>query len=317
MTLESQDPALLQRRYERERAKRRIAEDLLDERARELYLANEEVRRNQQQLVESEKMASLGVMAAGVAHEINNPIGFVGSNLTTLGEYAVELQEAFQHVREFLAGIDEHNPVREAGRKLEEQLEALAVADMLEDATGLVSESSDGIGRVRDIVQALRVYSHQSTDQKQPLVLGEVVRASLSMLGATFNGLDWLDVSEAETATVDGHAGALTQVVVNLVQNAYDAIEAEGRVRLQTRAGPDDGVELVVDDDGCGIAPEHMDHLFTPFFTTKPVGSGTGLGLSICHGIVAEHGGSIDVQSTPARGTTVIVSFPASGSLQS
>lgn len=256
------------------------------------------------QLLQSEKLASIGQLAAGVAHEINNPIGFVNSNLGTLGHYVDDL----------LAVLDAYNSVRdtlpaEASRRLAESVAHIDLAYVREDLPSLLGESRNGLERVKRIVQDLKDFSRIGDTERQLTDLHQCIDSTLNVVA---NEIKY-------KASVVKHYGALPQiwcvasqldqVFLNLLVNAAQAIPAQGEITVTTgRIGNE--VFVAVRDTGCGIAAEHRDRIFDPFFTTKAVGSGTGLGLSVSHGIVERHGGRIDVDSTVGEGTEFRVWLP-------
>ena len=241
----------------------------------------EELRRTQAQLVQSEKMRSLGQLVAGVAHELNNPIGFVHANLQLLQGYVDRLESEDAAVRE---------KAREAIRKL-------------------ITRSREGTGRVKQIVQDLRTFSRMDQAELQEVDLNEEVERTLGLAEPRFKDRVHVERDFGELPRVRCFAGQLNQVFMNLVINACDAMEGEGTLRIRTSAIPD-GVRLEFSDDGPGLPPDVKDRLFEPFFTTKPVGQGTGLGLSLSHGIIERHGGRMWAESEPGSGATFVIELP-------
>jgi signal transduction histidine kinase len=262
----------------------------------------------QEQIVQSEKLASIGQLAAGVAHEINNPIGFVFSNFTTLEDYLERLFKmlaAYRAAEAEMAGL----PGAQRLARLREEIEL----DYLEeDIPALMSESKDGIKRVRKIVQDLKDFSH--VDARQQWEIVDLIEGLESTLNIVNNEIKYkADVVKAygEMPPVECLPNELNQVFMNLLVNAAHAIgdNQRGTITLRTgTAGSEAWVE--VEDNGSGIAPGDLKRIFDPFFTTKPVGKGTGLGLSLSYGIVKKHGGRIEVQSELGRGTTFRVCIP-------
>ena len=268
---------------------------------------------NQEQIVQSEKLASIGQLAAGVAHEINNPIGFVFSNFGTLEDYLARLYRMLQAYRESelsLAGSAE-------ARRLATLREEIELDYLHEDIPALMSESRDGLKRVRKIVQDLKDFSH--VDHRREWETVDLHVGLDSTLNIVANEIKY----KAEVVKEYGALPAieclpneLNQVFMNLLVNAAHAIGAErGRIVLRT-SRVDANVCIEVADNGCGIAPADLKRIFDPFFTTKPVGKGTGLGLSLSYGIVKMHGGRIEVTSEPGRGTTFRVWLPVQRTVQ-
>jgi PAS domain S-box-containing protein len=258
------------------------------------------------QLLQSEKMASIGQLAAGVAHEINNPIGFVNSNMGTLRHYVGTL----------LAVIDQYGQaVQQAapGSPLAAQIEAIGrkadLGYLKEDIADLVSESMDGLKRVKDIVQALKDFSHVGQMDWQYADVHSGIDTTLNIVANEIKYKATVEKHYGKLPEIKCLASQLNQVFMNLLVNAAQAIQSKGVITIAT--GSSEGwVWIRISDNGCGIAPENLKRVFEPFFTTKPVGSGTGLGLSLSYSIVNKHGGRIDVASKPGVGTVFTIRLP-------
>ena len=285
------------------------AKRLIDELTRanaELKTLNERLEDTKGQLEQSEKMAAIGQLAAGVAHEINNPIGYVRSNLGMLAEYVDGL----------LSVIDAYartEPVLAAHPALLDDLaQAKAGADLpfiREDVGGLIRESREGVDRVRKIVENLREFTRLDGADWQYFNLERGLDSTLGILESELRGKVEVVREYAGLPEVECIAAQINQVFMNLITNAMQAIPERGVITVRTgRAGDAVWVEIV--DDGVGIAPENLQRVFEPFFTTKPVGKGTGLGLSLAYGIVRQHGGNLAVCSEPGSGTTFRVTLP-------
>jgi signal transduction histidine kinase len=242
-----------------------------------------QLRDTQAQLMQSEKMRSLGQLVAGVAHELNNPIGFVHANLQLLEGYVAKLIAA-----------------QGRGERVERAREAIQK---------LLSRSREGTQRVKHIVQDLRTFSRMDQAELGDADLNEELERTLSLMEPRFKGGVRLERDLGELPRVRCLPGQLNQVFMNLVMNACDALDGKGRVTVRTRANGD-GVTLVFEDDGPGIPPEYRERIFEPFFTTKPVGRGTGLGLSISHGIIERHGGRMSVECPAGGGTVFRIELP-------
>jgi PAS domain S-box-containing protein len=263
-------------------------------------------------LVQNEKLASIGLLSAGVAHEINNPLAFVGNNMVVLErdcQALLDLATLYHDARDRLG--DAATDVRVRAEALADEMDLAYVRDNL---GRLIRRTRDGVDRVSRIVHSLRGLARTDAPRRQPTRLPELIDGSLEILHGRFKRLG-VRVEQAHDPdpTVPCVSTQLSQVVLNLLVNAFQAIEAcrneGGTVRVRTeRRG--EWMVLAVADDGCGIRPEQMPKLFDPFFTTKDVGEGTGLGLSISHHIVAAHGGRIEVESTPGHGATFRVYLP-------
>lgn len=278
-------------------------EALLVERARQEELIAK-LAQAHSQLLQSEKLASIGQLAAGVAHEINNPVAFVNSNLGTLRGYVDDLLKT---VAAYEKCESEMSPAtQKALRDLKQEID---IVFLREDVGSLMADSMSGLQRVKRIVQDLRDFSHVDDSGKQWANLETGLDSTLNVMGSALK--DKVEVHKEYGAIPDIECipSQINQVFMNLLINAGQAIEGRGSITLRT--GSDgDNVWVEVEDTGSGIAPENLDRIFDPFFTTKPVGTGPGLGLSISYGIVNRHGGRIEVQSEPGNGTTFKVLLP-------
>jgi len=242
-----------------------------------------ELRRTQEQLMQAEKLKSLGQLVAGVAHELNNPIGFVHANIQLI-------EEKVQRI------ADPETPpeARERAR------EALAK---------LLRRSREGTERVKQIVQDLRTFSRMDQADLQEVDLHEEIDRTLTLMEPRCKNCIRIERDYGKLPRVRCFPGQLNQVFLNLLVNACDAIDGQGTIRVVTRP-TSDGVCLEFHDTGQGIPPEAQSRIFDPFFTTKPVGKGTGLGLSLSHGIVERHGGRMHVESEPGQGTVFTIELP-------
>ncbi|QPF75931.1 PAS domain-containing protein [Roseateles sp. DAIF2] len=294
---------LLQDRTEVQRVQREL--ELNYERIKQ---TNERLEEAQNQLLQSEKMASIGQLAAGVAHEINNPIGFVNSNLGSLRRYVEALLNLLQaYARREPAAAD----AELAALKRAADLDYIA-----EDLPQLLKESEDGLGRVKKIVQDLKDFSRVDHADWQEADLNAGLESTLNVVMNEVKYKAEVRREYGNLPPVRCLAGQLNQVFMNLIVNAAHAIEGRGVITLSSGTGQRDGQDWVwveVADSGCGMTPELQRRIFEPFFTTKPVGQGTGLGLSLSFSIVQKHGGQIELTSEPGVGTRFKVWVPAAG----
>lgn len=275
----------------------------LESRNTELERRKAELERLQAQLVHSEKMASLGQLAAGVAHELNNPAGFIYGNMEMLAECAAGLERLLKIYDR--AALDGELAAEVAAVKDEINYETT-----LADIRSIVEDCHSGAERIRNVVQNLRLFSRLDEAEFKKVDLHEGIESTIRLLSQYYGpGRLALERDYGELPPVDCYAGQLNQVWMNLLVNAAQAAGSAGSVRVATRL-EDRAAVVTVSDNGHGIPPEHMEKIFDPFFTTKPVGEGTGLGLSITYGIVKRHGGSISVESSPGAGTAFTVSIP-------
>jgi len=282
---------------------RRYKEDL-ETRNIELAHRKTELERLQAQLVHNEKMASLGQLAAGVAHELNNPAGFIFSNMMLLPDYIAGLERVLSAYAQVTLPADVAAHINEIKHDVNYD-------NILTDLSSIASDSYSGAERIRDVVQNLRLFSRLDEAEFKQVDLHEGIDSTLRLLSKYYSSpLITLRRDYGDLPPVNCYAGQLNQVWMNLLINAAQAIgNAEGEVQIKTRCEKET-VIASVSDTGKGIAPEHLQKIFDPFFTTKPVGEGTGLGLSITHGIVERHCGTIEVESIPDQGSTFTITIP-------
>jgi two-component system NtrC family sensor kinase len=267
----------------------------------------------QAQLLQSEKMASLGQMAAGIAHEINNPVSYVMSNLGTLRQYLEELQPVIQAQRQLQVAGAAGEPCLLAGElaNLRALWERQGVEAVLQDMPELIRESVIGTQRIREIVQSLRTFTRQDSGEPQLVDLNAELESALRIVWAEIRYKCEVIREYGPLPAIACYPNQLAQVFTNLFVNAAQAIEARGVIRIRTWQGRDQ-VMVQISDTGKGMTPETLAKLSTPFFTTKPRGQGTGLGLSISYGIIARHKGRIEVESEPGKGSTFTIGLPLS-----
>ena len=265
-----------------------------------------QLKATQDQLLQSEKLASIGQLAAGVAHEINNPMGFIRSNLATLKEYAdnlLGLVNAWQQAEHLLAA----EPVLR-----ERIVEAQRRADLSfvsEDIGRLIAESIEGADRVRRIIHDLRDFSRIKEAEWLRVDLRDCLESAVDVVWDQIKCKAELVRDYGDLPPVECIPLRLNQVFMNLLVNAAQAIAEHGQITISTRAVGDQA-QITIADTGQGIAADILPKVFDPFFTTKPVGKGIGLGLSVSYGIVRDHGGEITVASEPGQGSTFTVRLP-------
>ena len=316
-------------RKQAEEAIRNLNEDLeqrVVDRTRDLESANAELKQLSQELdcaytdlkqthshmLQQEKMASIGQLAAGVAHEINNPMGFIISNLGTLGKYAGKLTSFLGLQEEAIERLSLQSGSAEVARELEERKAGLKIPYIIEDLDQLTVECLDGAERVKKIVQDLKDFSRSDEGK---FVWSDLHHGIDSTLNIVANEIKYkADVIKeyGSIPQVECILSQLNQVFMNLLVNAAHAMSAERRGKIFVLSGTGDGetVWIEIADDGCGIPPANMKKIFDPFFTTKPIGQGTGLGLSLSYGIVQKHHGRIQVSSEAGKGTSFRITLP-------
>jgi two-component system NtrC family sensor kinase len=286
-------------RSELEATEARAARELAETRARlveelerkhtELASAYEELKSAQSRLVQAAKMASLGELVAGVAHEINNPLAFVTSHLDTVDRSISKLEGMLDPA------------TREA------------TTEQRERAKHRLREMASGLTRIRDLVLKLRTFSRLDEGERKTVNVEECVTSLLTILGHRLRGRIEVVTHFGEPAVLDCYPGPLNQAMMNLVANAIDAITGPGTITITTGAVAQQYIIRIV-DTGSGIAEEHRDRVFDPFFTTKPVGEGTGLGLSITYSIVKRHGGTLELTNGENGGVVAEIRLPLSQS---
>ena len=302
--------------YERERQARQMAESLLDDKTRSLYdnvvkleSTVAELEEAQDKLIQSEKMASIGQLAAGVAHEINNPIGFSLSNLNTLTDYLESILSLDKLVMKALPNMAEE--------EFSTQYQALRndqdIDFIYEDIESLLADSVKGLNRVSAIVANLKKVSHSGDLEKDACDVNELIDEALKVVWSELKYTMKVHKDFGTLSNLLCHGGEITQVLMNLFLNASYACEENGELDIrtyQTTINKDQWIIIKVQDNGKGMAPEVVKKIFDPFFTTKPVGVGTGLGLSVSFGIIDKHGGTIKVHSEEGQGTTFTILLP-------
>ncbi len=293
------------------------------ERTTELNKANNELRDAEMMAMQSEKMSSLGQMVAGVAHEINTPLGFVGSNLQMLKDLVEQALPALQRQLKLMDWLPRWNTLTDDQKSLwyrtamnnKDVLDGLQQSGTLDDGTALVDESLIGLERISEIVVTLKDFSRVDRAQVAAVDIHHCIDSTLIIAHNVIKQKAQVIKQYGQLPAVSCSPSQINQVILNLVTNAAQAIEQVGHIWIATRhAGA--SIEIDVRDDGPGIPTEIQPRLFEPFFTTKDVGKGTGLGLSICERIIRSHGGAISFVSAPGQGTTFTIRLPVKGNAE-
>lgn len=262
------------------------------------------------QLVQSEMMAAVGQLAAGVAHEINNPLGFIVSNIAVMQRYVESLLDALGRQGELLAPWLTDNPeLCEKLKLVEEEIDLPFIRD---DFPPLIRDSLGGLARVRQIVQDLREFSFVDRKDWQAVDLNRCLQSTLGIMANDFGERISVSCAFGDLPMVTCNAPQLNQVFRNVLLNAVQAIEGKGEISVSTRSA-DDAVEIEIADNGHGIAPENLDRVFEPFFSTRGVGQGMGLGLAVAYHLLKRHGGSIAAASEVGKGTRFVLRLPITG----
>jgi two-component system NtrC family sensor kinase len=272
-----------------------------------LEKAYKELQTTQAQILHHEKMASIGQLAAGVAHEINNPIGYVSSNLNTLSKYLERLTTFITSQSEIVERVT--GP--EAQKELADLRQSLKIDHIIRDIGPMIIETLDGTRRVGKIVQDLNTFSRVDKGESCMADVSECIESAINIV---WNELKYKVTMHRDYESIPPfkcYPQQLNQVFINLLVNAGHAIEGKGHLTVTTRAH-DCSIYISIADTGSGIAPEHLSRIFEPFYTTKEVGKGTGLGLSITYDIIKKHQGDIAVASKVGKGTTFTIRLPLS-----
>jgi len=298
--------AALTKALQEQLAEKQRAEAALQEEKAEQRILIDRLEEAHNQLLQSEKMASIGQLAAGVAHEINNPVGYINSNLGALQTYVHDLLKLLAAYEAHESELQPESVALVTGIKNE-----IDLAYLRGDVSALLDESLAGLQRVKRIVQDLKDFSHVSETEMH---WSNVTQGLESTLNVVWNELKYkAEVTReyGEIPEIECIPSQLNQVFMNLLVNAAQAISDHGHITLRTQRDGDN-IQIEISDTGSGIPPEIVNRIFDPFFTTKPIGTGTGLGLSITHGIIRKHGGRIEVESEQGKGTTFRLILPIS-----
>jgi signal transduction histidine kinase len=263
---------------------------------------NEELKQSESQLVQSEKMASIGVLAAGVAHEINNPIGFIRSNLEVLEDYFSDIEKYYHEFNNNLSSDEDKERHTKLAKKYELEF-------LFADSPPLIKSSISGVDRVTEIVKSLKTFARIDQPEKARIDINEGLSATLNMVHNELKYCCKVHVDLQPLPDVYAFPGRLNQVFMNLLINAGQSIEGKGDIYIRSFID-ENNVVIEIEDTGSGIKAEDLAQIFTPFYTSKPIGEGTGLGLSISHQIIEQHNGEIIVKSEIGKGSCFSVHIP-------
>ena len=297
-----------------ERRHHQLQEELILQNSK-LDATLKELKTTQGRILQSEKMASIGRLAAGMAHEINTPIGFIGSNLDALKDYMGDVDELlsrYQKLCRLLTGEPEDslraeikNEVK-AATQFEEQID---IDYLKKDIPELLHDCKEGTRRVGKIVSDMKNFAHPGNDRQMLVDINKGLESTLNVVYNELKSKATVTREFGDIPMVEGFPQKLNQVFMNILVNAAQAITEKGEIRIETKK-EGDHVLVAISDTGCGIREEDLPKIFDPFFTTKEIGKGTGLGMNIAYHIIEEHKGKISVQSTVGKGTTFTVSLP-------
>ncbi|MGH1372649.1 MAG: response regulator [Cellvibrionaceae bacterium] len=284
-------------------------EDRVRTRTAELETANRELKETQSQLILAAKMASLGQLSAGIAHEINNPIGYIRSNMTTLEDYTDQIAKLLR----LYSDAEKHISDPTALEAIRQYKDKIQLEFLKEDVPQLITDSLTGAQRVKDIATDLKVFSHPEQHNWEALDLRECFNSVLNIVNSEVKYKAEIQLQVAdEVPSIECITPQIYQVMTNLLVNAAQSIEGHGTIDIQVSLPirPHNRVKVVISDTGSGMSEEVASRIFDPFFTTKAVGEGTGLGLAVTYGIIEGHSGHIHVSSTLGEGTSFTVLLP-------
>ena len=285
----------------------------VQERTQDLERAYEELKESQVQLVQAEKMSSLGQLVAGIVHEINTPLLYVQNNATVTSQNIEDLRACIVETTRLAKLVDENGvqgpQVLEALQQLNEHVDAELLSETIDEIVSLAKDSTDGLNQISELVQSLKDFSRLDRAAEDRFDVREGIEKTLLITRNLLKYGITVEKRLDEVPRILCAPSRINQIFINLVTNAVQAMDGKGTLTISTKAR-DGWVDIEVCDTGCGIAQENLDKIMDPFFTTKPVGQGTGLGLSIVRRIVDEHGGRVTVDSQVDVGTAIMISLP-------
>lgn len=278
----------------------------LENQKEELLSTVSQLRNTQSQLVQSEKMASIGVLTAGIAHEINNPVNFINSGITGLEIITHDLIKAIEEYSYHCKKCTLH----EKNKIVQEINNRYNVDNSINNIPKLIQTIRNGIHRTTEIIKGLRIFSRLDGENKSMANIHELIDSSLIILYNRYKNRIEIVKDFCESAVVACYPSKVSQVFLNILMNAIQAIEGKGCIKIETSYKKENLLMIKISDSGIGMPGEIQKRVFDPFFTTKTVGEGTGIGLSIVHGIIEDHNGEIFVESKPGKGTTFTIQLP-------
>jgi two-component system, NtrC family, sensor kinase len=299
--------------------KRREIEKQLRRSKSELQNTIKQLQKTQAQIIQSEKMASIGQLAAGVAHEINNPVAFVSSNLNTMAQYQTQLADILRKSMEVVNALNNGGKsgqlpeaLSAASVEVQELAEEMDLEFLYEDFPQLIEESLEGAVRIRKIVSDLKDFAHPGEQERTAADINQGLETTINIVWNEIKYKAELVRDYGDIPPVISYPQQINQVFMNLLVNAAQAIKKDGEIVVKTRH-VDDHVIVQISDNGCGIPEDIKPKIFDPFFTTKEIGKGTGLGLNMAYNIIKRHNGSIEVASSADSGTTFTIILPEMG----
>lgn len=288
-------------------------EEMVAERTKDLESTLTELKESQTQLIQSEKMASLGQMVAGVAHEINTPLGYVRSNSEILNGSLAEIEQLNKSYRDVFASLNNPNAseqdIAQAVQDLQALEQDLQPHEMFGELRQLLTDNDHGLKQITELVGSLKDFSRLDRAKNDEFNVNEGLDSALKIAQNQLKNRVEIEKKFGTLPNIECSPSQINQVFLNVITNASQAIGDQGKITLTT-VSAGDHVIVRIQDTGCGMDEETVKHIFDPFFTTKPIGQGTGLGLSIVFRIIEEHGGRVHVKSTPGQGTEFVIALP-------
>ena len=281
----------------------------------DIMTAEKKRKKLEAQLIQSQKMEAIGQLAAGVAHEINNPMGFISSNLNSLTMYTQKIDNLvkyYQRLEVLLTKVDSEKlsyEINEQIKTISAFKEEIELDYLSQDIPDLLRESMEGSGHIKKIVCDLKSFAHPGEDKQSLVDINQGIESTLNVVNNELKYKASIIKELVDIPLVTGYPQKLNQVFMNILVNAAQAIEEKGEIKIQTKE-KNGNVIIAISDTGSGIAKENLSKIFNPFFTTKEIGTGTGLGMSISYNIIEEHNGTIAVKSKIGKGTTFIITLP-------
>ena len=319
-----EDVELLRKKLDRERTARKQAEQLLEDKSRELYQALESLKKAQGQIIHSEKLATVGQLASGIAHELNTPIQFVSDNIRFLDESMKDLMSLIPLLNDLLSSAQDTAACREMIATLAKQIEEIDLEFLKEEIPQAVEQSLEGTGRVTHIVRAMKEFAHPGVEGKTVADINDAIESTILVAKNEWKYVAELNANlQPNLPKVPCFVNEFNQIILNIIINSVHAIQdtldpeggrEKGAITISTSSNGKEAL-ICITDDGTGMPPEVQKRVFDPFFTTKGVGKGTGQGLAIAHAIIVEkHQGRIEVDSGQGKGTTFTIYLPLEGS---
>lgn len=267
-------------------------------------------------LYQSDKMAAIGQLAAGIAHEINNPTGFIISNINTLEEYAGDVKNIIQRYQELMALLNDvaaPPAIQQKAREIRQTESKIDLNYVMNDLDALIEDCREGAERIKNIVSEFKNFARPGKDELRWTDLNKSLMSTLKVMHNEIKYKATVTTNYGEIPAVNCFPGQIGQAFMNILMNAVQAIENQGEITIATRP-LDDEVEITIKDTGAGIEEAHLPKIFDPFFTTKDVGQGTGMGLHVAYNTIKRHGGTIHVRSEAGHGTLFTIRIPVESS---